>query len=237
MLATDVMTCDVITVTPETTVHELAKLLSERAISGVPVVDAAMRMVGIVSEGDLLRRAETGTDRRTVRRRPRWFDAIGSGQAQARDYIKSHGVRVADIMTHNVVSVDESTELADVATLLETHRIKRVPVMLDGQLVGIISRANLVRAFGAIKTQPPGNPETETDDRAIRGRLLAELRQHAWAKVWGSDIIVKDQIVHLWLADNMPEAERRAVHVAAEMTPGVRGVEEHLVQVPLIPAF
>jgi len=233
MRASDVMTRGVITAIPEMTVHELAELLSERAISGVPVVDAAGRAVGLVSEGDLLHRAETGTDRRTVRRRTRWFDITDSGQAQARDYIKSHGARVADIMTRNVISVDEATELAEVASLLETHRIKRVPVMHDGQLVGIISRANLVRALAAIKPQPPSN--AETDDRVIQTKLLAELRRHAWS--WGADIIVKDQIVHLWLSDAMPEAERRAVRVAAEAIPGVRGIEERLVPVPVFPAY
>lgn len=235
MQASDVMTHGVITIVPEATVHELAQLLSERAISGVPVIDASNRVVGVVSEGDLLHRVETGTERRTDRRRARWFDALGSEQAQARDYIKSHGMRVADIMTPTVISVDESTELAKVATLLETHRIKRMPVMRDGQLVGIISRANLVRALAATNTQPPSN--SETDDRTIRGNLLARLRGQSWAKVWGADVIVKDQTVHLWLSDDMPEAERHALRVAAEATPGVRGVEEHLVVAPIFPAF
>src|SRR6266404_6160388 len=129
MRAMDVMTTNVITVDPETSVQALATLLSERAISGVPVVDRDNRLVGVVTEGDLLHRAETGTERRTQRRRLRWLDAFATDQEAARDYVKSHGRIVREIMTREVISVSDTTDLADIATLLETKKIKRVPVL------------------------------------------------------------------------------------------------------------
>jgi len=167
MRARDVMTPDVITVDPDTSVQAVAKLLSERGISGVPVVDAADQLVGIVSEGDLLHRVETGTDRRperlTGRRRSWWLDTIASNEELARDYAKSHGRTAKDVMTRDVISVTDTTELADVAMLLETKRIKRVPVLRDGRLVGIVSRANLVRALAVTKSDP--GIDASSDDR------------------------------------------------------------------------
>src|SRR5215471_1029377 len=142
MRAMDVMTTNVITVGPDTSVQEVAKTLSERNISGVPVVDAANRLVGIVSEGDLLHRVETGTDRRVQRRRRSWWlDTIGSDEELARDYVKSHGRTAGDVMTRDVITVSETAQLGDIANLLETKKIKRVPVVRDGTLVGIVSRA------------------------------------------------------------------------------------------------
>src|SRR5215471_20418007 len=122
MRAMDVMTTNVITVVPDTSVQALATLLSERGISGVPVVDKDGRLVGIVSEGDLLHRAETGTERRTTRRRSRWLDSFASDQEAAREYIKAHGRTVGEIMTRELIAVNDTTDLADVANLLETKK-------------------------------------------------------------------------------------------------------------------
>jgi CBS domain-containing protein len=230
MRASDVMTTNVITVSPETSVQSLAGLLGRYGISGVPVVDAANTLVGIVSEGDLLFRTETHIERRTEPRRSRWFDAFARERDAARDYIKAHGRSVGDVMTRQVTTVSETTELAE---LLESKRIKRVPVLRDGKVIGIISRANLVRVLAAAKSLPATT--TDMDDRRIRESLLTELRGQAWAKIWAEDIIVRDQIVHIWCSDDRPESERRALRVAAENTPGVMGVEEHLVPVPVIP--
>jgi CBS domain-containing protein len=234
MRAMDVMTTDVITVNPDTTVQDLAKLLAERGISGTPVVDAGGQLVGIVSEGDLLHRAEIGTaHRHRERRRSWWLDHFAS--EAAREYVKSHGRTVNDVMTPNVVTVSEDTDLAEVAALLEARRIKRVPVLRDGRIVGIISRANLVRALGATKGAPPR--EGEADDRTIRARLLNELGREEWARIWPEDVIVRDAIVHFWLTSDEPEEKRQALRVAAETIPGVRGVEEHFLPVPTLPAF
>jgi len=235
MRAVDVMTTNVITVTPDTSVQTLAALLSERGISGVPVVDAAGRLVGIVSEGDLLHRAETGTARRTERRRFRWLDTIASDQELARDYVKSRGQVVSDVMSREVIAVSEMAELGEIADLLEIKRIKRVPVVRDGKLVGIVSRANLVRALATVKTGSSSSPDT--GDHTIRQELLAELQAQEWAGPWAADIVVRDGVVHLWLPEGHSEEEKRAVHVAAENIAGVRAVEEHIVQIPLIQAL
>jgi CBS domain-containing protein len=235
MRAMDVMTANVITVEPDTSVQQLATLLSERGISGVPVVDKDNRLVGVVTEGDLLHRAETGTERRIQRRRSRWLDTIGADQEAARDYVKAHGRVVREIMTREVISVSDTTELADIATLLETKRIKRVPVLRDGKLVGIVSRANLVRALAM--TESEATIAADSDDHTIRQRLITELTGQDWVHMWAADIIVRDRIVHLWFSDDRSEAERQAVRIAAENIPGVRQVEEHIVPAPALPAF
>src|SRR5271168_3666552 len=215
MRATDTMTTNVITVDPDTSVQALAALLSERGISGVPVVDSDNRLIGVVSEGDLLHRVETGTERQPERltgpRRSWWLDAIASNQDLARDYVKSHGRTVKDVMTPDVISVADTTELAEIAMLLETKRIKRVPVLSDGKLVGIVSRANLVRALAATKSDPA--IDADNDDRAIRDTLLAELmgqewfQAKEWFKIWAADIIVRDRVVHFWFSVDHSEEE------------------------------
>lgn len=233
MRAKDVMTTHVITVGPEASVQEVATLLSERAISGVPVVDAQNRVVGIVSEGDLIHRAETGTERRAERRRSWWLDGVALERDLARDYVKSHGRKAAEIMTTNVVAVGEDTDLAEIADLLETNKIKRVPVLRDGVLVGIVSRANLVRALAA--TQPAAT--ADSDDRTIRANLIRELQSTGWARTWASDVIVRDRVVHLWVGTDEPPERRQALKVAAENIPGVKGVEQHVVPAPVLPGF
>jgi CBS domain-containing protein len=225
------MTTEVLTVAPTTSVQEVAKLLSERGISGVPVVDSDNQVVGILSEGDLLHRAETGTERTRERQRSWWLESLASDLA--RDYVKAHARTAQDVMTRDVVSVYETTPLADVATLLETKRIKRVPVLRAGKLVGIVSRANLVRAVAAA-----GVPEeTVGDDQAIRKQILTDLNRQPWAKVWAADVIVKDGVVHLWAGAERSPEELRALRVAAENIPGVKKIEEHLMPVPTFPAF
>ena len=136
-------------------------------------------------------------------------------------------------MTPEVVSVTDTTELGEIATLLETKRIKRVPVVKDGKLVGIISRANLVRALAAAGSQL--TTDAAVDDRTIRQKLLAELQGQEWVHTWAADIIVRDRVVHIWVSDDRSPEERQALRVAAENVPGVGGVEEHLVPAPLIP--
>jgi CBS domain-containing protein len=232
MRAADVMTVNVITVTADTSVRDLATLLSEHGISGVPVVDADKHLIGIVSEGDLLHRAEVGTDRRTERRRSRWLDAFAADETVAQNYVKAHGRTVGDIMTREAITVTEATGLDEIADLLETKRIKRVPVVRDGVLVGIVSRANLVRALAVTKPPPA---DSDVNDSTIRQALLGELQGKSWAKVWAADITVQNKVVHIWCSDDQPASERRALRVAAENIPGVTQVEEHLVHVPMTP--
>jgi CBS domain-containing protein len=233
MRAKDVMTPNVITVGPDMTVQVLAALLSERGISGTPVVDSDGRTIGIVSEGDLLHRAELGTERQGKRRSSWWLEDFAVGRA--RDYVKSHSRTVGDIMTSEVVTVSEETELAEVATLLETKRIKRVPVTRDNKIVGIVSRANLVRALGATSVAPTPEGGNVDVDRSVRAQLLAELADKQWTGgIWAQDIVVNGGIVHLWFGAEVPEERRHAMRVAAENIAGVRGVTEHIVPVPLV---
>jgi len=221
MRAADLMTSKVITVHENSTVPEAAKLLAEHRISAVPVVDKDNRVIGMVSEGDLLHRTETGTERR----RSWWLEMVASTNKLAGEYIKSHSGRVKDVMTRDVLSVTEETPVADIAVLLETNRIKRVPVLHDGKLVGIVSRANLVRALAMTISEPAGGPEA--GDRTIRDKLLAELKAQRWAEVSPANVTVKDGIVHLW-SSYLSEQEKRALVVAAENIPGVRRVEDHM---------
>jgi CBS domain-containing protein len=138
-----------------------------------------------------------------------------------------HGRAVKDVMTRDVVSVSDTTELADIAILLERKKIKRVPVVRDGRLLGIVRRANLVRALATTQSAPATT--ADPDDRAIGDQLLAELRRRNWVDISSADIIVRDRVVHLWFSDDQPPEERLTFRVAAENIPGVRRVEEHLV--------
>ena len=221
MRAIDVMTSEVISVDENATVAAIARLLAERGISAVPVVDKDNRVIGMVSEGDLLHRAETGTEQR----RSWWLDMMASTNKLADDYIKSHSGKVKDVMTRVVISVTETTPVADIALLLETNRIKRVPVVRDGKLVGIVSRANLVRVLAMTINEPASS--TEADDRTIRDKLLAELKAQRWAEVSPANVTVNDGVVHLW-SSYLSEQEKRALVIAAENIPGVRRVEDHM---------
>jgi CBS-domain-containing membrane protein len=226
MRAADIMTSEVITVDKDASVQSAARLLAERGISAVPVVDHQNRVIGMLSEGDLLHRAETGTERR----RSWWLDMLASTDKLAGDYVKSHSGKVNDVMTRDVISVAETTTLAEIAVLLETNRIKRVPVVRDGKLVGIVSRANLVRALAMTVDEQAST--TETDDRSIRDRLLAELKAQRWAEVAPANVTVKDGVIHLW-SSYCSEQEKRALVVAAKSIPGVRRVEDHMRPVPV----
>src|SRR5271169_5814083 len=225
MRAVDVMTSEVISVDENATVPAVARLLAERGISAVPVVDKDDRVIGMVSEGDLLHRSETGTEKC----RSWWLEMMASTNQLAGDYIKSHSANVKDVMTRDVISVSDTTPLADIAILLEANRIKRVPVVRDGKLVGIVSRANLVRALAMTTNEP--SSKAKVDDHTIRDKLLAELKAQKWAEVSPANVTVKDGVVHLW-SSYLSEQEKRALVVAAETTPGVRRVEDHMRPVP-----
>jgi len=224
MRAIDVMTSEVISVDENGSVAAVAKLLAGRGISGVPVVDSANRVIGMVSEGDLLHRAETGTERR----RSWWLEMMTSTNQLAGEYVKAHSRRVKDVMTRDVISVAEATPIAHIALLLETNGIKRVPVVRDDKLVGIISRANLVQALAMTIDEPASSAD---DDHAIRENLLAELKVQRWAEVSPANIIVKNRVVHLW-SSYISEKEKQALRIAAENTAGVRRVEDHMRPVP-----
>ncbi|CAN7474380.1 CBS domain-containing protein [Caballeronia sp. LjRoot29] len=226
MRASDVMTTAVITVKPEMAVREVARLLLEQGISGAPVIDATGKIVGMITEGDLIHRTEVDTEKPT---RSWWLDLFSSDR-DAEDYVKSHGLRVSDVMTSDVISVDEATSLSEVANLLETRRIKRLPVIRAGQLVGIVSRANLIQALASSSEEDVLN-EAPTDHE-IRAMLMGELTGHSWAFA-GRNIVVSNGVVHLWGTFRSREAVE-AVRVAAEATPGVKRVDDHTEEYPVV---
>lgn len=228
MRAHDVMTANVVTVTPDLSVRDAAALLLERRISGAPVLAADGSLLGIISEGDLLRRVEIGTD---PTRRARWLDFF-SARADADAYVKSHALHVEDVMTRNVISVDEETTLSEIASLMESRGVKRVPVLRDGRVVGIVSRANLLQALASSLPEPQGS---SASDREIREELISELEGRPWAFA-GRNVVVSDGVVHLWGIFNSAEAVQ-AVRVAAERIPGVVRVEDHTEPYPVMPGF
>lgn len=225
MQAKDVMTTSLVTARPDTPIRDLAELMLQHRISGIPIVDDDQHILGIVSEGDLMRRPESDTDRRASW----WLEAVFSVRDKAEDYIKTHGVKAGDVMTRDVLTAADDMPVRDVARLLEEHRIKRVPVERDGKLVGIISRANLLHGLVAAGLD---SPETaRADDRTIRHTLLRTLDDQAGINTAMINVIVSDGVVQLWgLVGSV--AEKKAAGLAAETTPGVKAVENHLGQMP-----
>ena len=219
MNAADVMTTKVITVTPESSVGDAAKLMLQYRISGLPVVDRKGELVGIVTEGDFLRRGETGTERR----RPRWLEFIlGPGRLSS-EYVQAYGRKIADVMTSDPVCITEDVSLENVVDTLERHRVKRLPVMRDGKLVGIVSRANLVQAFATVIPRTEG-PRPE--DSEIRRQILKEIDRHPW----GGNLVnvtVRDGVAELW-GTVLDDRERQALRVAVENVPGVTGIKDHI---------
>ena len=221
MKAADVMTRNVLTVGPESSVAQAIRLMLNNNISGLPVLAADRKVVGILTEGDLLRRGETGTERH----RPRWLEILmGPGRA-AGEYVRTHGRKVADIMSTDVVSVSADTPLDEVVGLMERRRIKRVPVVEGEALVGIVSRADLLRSLlGVLDAQPA---EARRDEEILE-LIQTELAKRSWVPRDGLSISVKDGVVDL-NGVILEEEEREALRVVAEDAPGVKAVEDHLV--------
>jgi CBS domain-containing protein len=220
MKAADVMVSNVISVGSQASVQEVADVLLRNRISGVPVTGPQGELVGIVSEGDLMRRPEAGTRRRYSW----WLSLIASKEEMASEYIKSHSRKVVDVMTRSVVTAAPDTPVCDVAELLEKHGIKRVPIVKDGKVVGIVSRANLLQALASLKSIPAGT----TDDASIRAKLTSRLANEQWTKPSLLNLIVHDGTVDLWgIVDS--QTEKKAVRVLVESTAGVRAVNDNLI--------
>jgi CBS domain-containing protein len=220
MKAKEVMVRDVVVVGVATPVREAACLMLEHRVSGLPVVDADGRVIGIVSEGDLIHRAEAGTERR----RSWWLEALAGAPELARDYVMSHAQKVGDVMTKRVISASEETELSQLAELMQRHRIKRIPVVRDGCLVGIISRADLVKAY----LQVAATPGQVLSDAEIRVRLDTVLANEPWVDTALLNVAVDDGVVELGGCVSSHE-QRKALQVAAEALSGVRHVHNHVV--------
>ncbi len=225
MLARDIMTKNVVTVPPETAVADIAQVLIDNKISGVPVVDNTGRPIGMVSEGDLLQQVGLSGERR----RSWWLHLFSSPEQDAKDFVKQHGGTAADIMTTKIVSVDELAPTTTIARLLEENHIKRVPVMRDGELVGIVSRGNLLQALAGHRDDGPKAPSA--DDRTVRLDVHAALQSQSWTSHGATNVIVTDGVVELW-GWVESEAERKAMLVAAKEIAGVREVIDHLGAVP-----
>ena len=218
MKAGEVMTRNVVSTRADASVAEMVKLMLDNRISGLPVVDDRGHLVGIVTEGDCLRRAETGTERR----RPRWSEfLIGPGRL-AEEYIHTHSRKVAEVMTQTPITITEDTSLDEVVHLMEAHRIKRLPVVRNGKVVGIVSRANLLHAFATASTNIPSSTLT---DAAMRDQLMAELAKQPWSPQLNAT--VRDGVVELW-GVVLAAHQREAAMVAAENIPGVKVVRSHV---------
>jgi CBS domain-containing protein len=224
MKAHEAMSKDVIAVGPDRTVREIAALLVRHRISAVPVVSEDGRVIGIVSQTDLGHRSETDTEKR----RKWWLDLFADSSAKAREYIKSHGIVAEDVMTRFVVSVSKDAQLSEVAEILDTHRIRQVPVMEGGKLVGMISRADLVRKLAeATITPSTARPENGALQKAIWERIKAQ----SWLEAALVNIAVKDGVVELWGAVASDE-QRRALRILVEGVSGVQRVEDNVGLLP-----
>jgi CBS domain-containing protein len=222
MKAADVMVTNVIAVGPDACVQDVARILLSSRISGVPVVGSDGKLLGMVSEGDLMRRVEAGTGRK----RPWWLAILTGREVLASEFIKEHSRRIADVMTRNVVTAAPDTPLSTIANLLERNAIKRVPIVEDGKVVGIVSRANLLQALASLSEQTQA--ATPIDDSKIREKVIAQLKAEPWTRPSLINVIVQDGAVELWgIVDSV--SEKKAVRVAAEVTPGVRAVNDNLI--------
>lgn len=219
MKAHHIMTRKVISVAPDATTEHAARLMIENHISGLPVIDAGGHLVGIVTERDFLRRREIGTQGR----RPRWLSFVLGPGREAVNYVRTTGRRVEDVMTPDVVSVDEDMALEEIVALMERRRVKRVPVLRAGKVVGIISRQNFVRAVASLAREVP---DPTADDEHIRRRIVAAIDKGEWAPI-GISVMVCDGVVDLYGAIT-DENVRRAIVVAAENVSGVKEVRDHL---------
>lgn len=220
MKASDIMSSPAITVGPQTPISDIAALLAGHRISAVPVVEHA-RLVGIVSEADLLHRHEISTDR-TMPAGPGWL-RLFNADSSAAEYTRSHAVHARDIMTRKVVSIAADAAVGEIVALLERRKVKRLPVLRGHELVGIVSRADVVRALAAtarsVTTAHPG------DDEAIQARLVAELERQPWWSLYSSVLVTGGVVHYRGIIDSYDQ--RDAARVAAENVPGVRGVEDH----------
>ena len=221
MNVSDVMTPHVVSVSPDASVAAAAQLMLQKQISGLPVIDDHGHLVGIVTEGDFLRRAETDTGRR----RPRWIEFFMGPGRLANEYVRLSGRKVSDVMTHEVQTVPSATSLQEAVRLMERRNIKRVLVVDNDKVVGIVTRANLLHAVAGFAHEIPA---LSAKDAAIRERLLAEFKAQPWAPVATIDVAVRDGVVQLSgvITD---ERQRQALRVAAENIPGVKQVEDYVV--------
>jgi len=223
MIAAEIMTKTVKTVGPDATIDEAIDVMLSAHVSGLPVVDADGKLIGVVSEGDFLNRAELGT----AKRKPRWIEFLLGPGEEAEAYVLSHGRKVHDVMTSDVATVEEATPLTEIVQIMEKRHVKRVPVVSGGFLVGIISRADLLRAL-AQRREPAAAPDCSDD--GILKALMAELKGHNFASPRCLDVTVDQGVVTI-SGEIFDDRQREALKVACENIPGVKSVHDNLVWV------
>jgi CBS-domain-containing membrane protein len=221
MNASDIMVREVITTDPRASVSQVAKQLADNDISALPVVDEAGRVVGIISEADLMRRRELGSEKV----RPWWLEAMTPAVTLAEEFARSHGKRVEELMSNRVVSATEDASLNEIASLLEKHHIKRVPILKDGKLVGIVSRSNLVQALASTKGEMVTAAQT---DHMVRAEIVTRLAEQQWTDFGERNIIVVNGIANLWGLVGSP-SERKALTALVEGVPGVTEVRDEMI--------
>lgn len=224
MKAKHVMVSPVKTGKPDMTVREVAKVLSENRISAIPITDDAGKVIGIISEGDLIRRAEIGTQKQ----RSWWLSLFTTNVQLAEEYSRSHGLKVKDLMTNDVISVAPDAPLSEIAQLFERHNIKRVPVLDNDALVGIVTRGNLVQAIATA----PQKEHRALGDEEIRSKIQKRLEREPWANTMMLNVTVREGAVSLW-GFVRSEAERTAVRIAVEDIAGVKTINDNLALEPL----
>ena len=220
MKAREIMTPNVITASPDTPVEQLASIMVEKRISALPIVTADKHLVGIITESDLLHRSETGTERK----RKWWLEMFVDSDTRAREYVKSHAAKAVDIMSRVVISVPADAELGEVADLLDAHKIRRVPVVDGHDLVGIISRADLVRAVVAQKARVDG---VELENGALHKKIFDEIRKQQWINATYMAFTVDKGVVEL-RGFVESEDQHQALRVLVENVPGVKKVVDQL---------
>ena len=221
MKAADVMVSNVITVGVNASIGEVAAILLNNHVSAAPVVDEKGELVGIVSEGDLIRRPEIGT----AKRHSWWLELISNKWASATEYIKSHSRKVADVMTRDVITAKPDTPLGEIAAMLERNRIKRVPIVEGGMLVGLVSRGNILQALASATKKL--SSLTTASDSELRKKVQSRVAAEPWRPTMLT-VTVQDGTVDLWGLVHSVE-ERKAAQLAAESTPGVRAVVNNII--------
>ena len=224
MRAKDVMTEDCVCIDVKESVYDAAEVLLSARVSAVPVVNDKGEVVGIVSEADLVRRAEIDTAAHKS-----WLSRLlDTGASAAHDFVAARTRRISDVMTRKVVTASEDATLRELVDLMERHNIKRIPIVREDVLVGIVSRADVLKA---LLSREPDSPVLQPTDKALRQAVVEALEKRPWTSRWPTNVFANDGVVHLWGFVEGDEV-RQAYRVAAENVPGVRRVKSHLRSMP-----
>lgn len=223
MRADQIMTSQVITIGADASIVEAIDKMLRHQVSGLPVVDTDGKLIGIISEGDFIRRTETGTQRKSGR----WLDCLAGADRVAADFVREHGRKVGQIMTPDPVTVTEDTPLAQIVRIMESHNVKRLPVVRGDRLVGIVTRADFLPALAELARQVAA---PSADDDRIRSRVIATIEQAVW-RPRRLNVMVRDGIVSLGGVVKSEKARQAAI-VAAENVAGVKKVQDHLYAYP-----